>query len=135
MLTAYRSGAVIAGSSAGAMVLYEYYYDPVSSRVLKGLNLVERICILPHHNMYAKDWVPQLQKQLPDSILFGIDEETVRSRMLRRKIGRFMAKARSPCITAAMSPNSWQSRRLNRDRGRRIIGPYRVLADTLLSGT
>jgi cyanophycinase len=76
MLTAYLSGAVIAGSSAGAMVLCEYYYDPVSSQVVKGLNLVEHICILPHHNTYGKDWVPQLKKQLPDIALVGIDEET-----------------------------------------------------------
>jgi cyanophycinase len=74
--TAYRSGAVIAGSSAGAMVLCEYYYDPVSSQVVKGLDLVERICILPHHNTFGQDWVPQLKKQLPDIFLFGIDEET-----------------------------------------------------------
>jgi cyanophycinase len=73
---AYRSGVVVAGSSAGAMVLCEYYYDPVSSQAVKGLNLVERICILPHHNTFGKDWVPQLKKQLPDIILFGIDEET-----------------------------------------------------------
>ena len=37
ILSAFRSGAVIAGSSAGAMVLCEYYYDPVSSQVAKGL--------------------------------------------------------------------------------------------------
>jgi len=73
---AYRSGVVIAGSSAGAMVLCEYYYDPLSSQVVKGLNLVKRTCILPHHNTYGKDWVPQLKKQLPDIMLFGIDEET-----------------------------------------------------------
>ena len=73
---AYRSGVVVAGSSAGAMVLCEYYYDPVSSQALKGLNLVERMCILPHHNTFGQDWAPQLQKQLPDIILFGIDEET-----------------------------------------------------------
>ena len=73
---AYRSGVVVAGSSAGAMVLCEYYYDPVSAQAVKGLNLVERICILPHHNTFGKDWVPQLQMQLPDIILFGIDEET-----------------------------------------------------------
>ncbi len=76
MLTAYLAGAVIAGSSAGAMVLCEYYYDPVSSQVVKGLNLVEYICILPHHNTYGKDWVPQLKQQLPDIVLVGIDEET-----------------------------------------------------------
>jgi cyanophycinase len=76
ILTAYLSGAVIAGSSAGAMVLCEFYYDPVSSQVVKGLNLMERICILPHHNTFGKDWIPQLKRQLPDIILFGIDEET-----------------------------------------------------------
>ena len=73
---AYRSGVVVAGSSAGAMVLCEYYYDPVSSQALKGLNLVERMCILPHHNTFGQDWAPQLKKQLPDIILFGIDEQT-----------------------------------------------------------
>jgi cyanophycinase len=44
--------------------------------MVKGLNLVERTCILPHHNTFGKDWVPQLKKQLPNIILFGIDEET-----------------------------------------------------------
>ena len=70
------SGAVIAGSSAGAMVLCEYYYDPVSSQVAKGLNLVKRTCILPHHNTFGKDWVPRLKNLLPNIILLGIDEET-----------------------------------------------------------
>jgi len=76
MLGAYLSGAVIAGSSAGAMVLCKHYYDPVSSQVVQGLNLLERICILPHHNTFGKDWAPGLKHRLPDIILFGIDEET-----------------------------------------------------------
>lgn len=76
MLNAYLSGAVIAGSSAGAMVLCEFYYDPISSQIAKGLNLLKRICILPHHNSFGKDWVPRLNNQLPNIILFGIDEET-----------------------------------------------------------
>jgi cyanophycinase len=76
ILTAYLSGAVIAGSSAGAMVLCEFYFDPISSQIAKGLNLVERICVLPHHNSFGKGWTPHLKNQLPDIILFGIDEET-----------------------------------------------------------
>ena len=76
ILSAYLSGAVIAGSSAGAMVLCKYYYDPVSARVVEGLNLIERICVLPHHNTFGKDWFPLLKHQLPDIIFFGIDEET-----------------------------------------------------------
>jgi cyanophycinase len=76
ILSAYQSGAVIAGSSAGAMVLCQYFFDPVRSQVVEGLNLVERICILPHHNTFGKNWFPHLKNQLPDIILIGIDEET-----------------------------------------------------------
>ena len=76
IVSAHLSGAVIAGSSAGAMVLCKYYYDPVSSRVAQGLNLVKHICILPHHNTFGKDWAPRLKNRLPDIVLIGIDEET-----------------------------------------------------------
>jgi cyanophycinase len=76
MLNAFQSGAVIAGSSAGAMVLCEYYYDPVSSQANKGLNLIKRTCILPHYSAYGKNWVPRLRTLLPNFTLLGIDEET-----------------------------------------------------------
>ena len=65
LLGAYLSGAVIAGSSAGAMVLCKYYYDPLSSRVVEGLNLVKHIFILPHHNTYGKDWFPASETSAP----------------------------------------------------------------------
>src|SRR5215217_1510113 len=73
---AYRSGAVIAGSSAGAMVMCEFYYDPSAQRVVKGLNLVPNSLVLPHHNTFGKSWAPQLTKQVPDLTLIGIDEQT-----------------------------------------------------------
>ena len=76
ILTAYQNGAVIAGSSAGAMVLCEYYYDPGSARVMEGLKLIDGICILPHHNTMGKTWAPRLKKLLPNIGLLGIDEET-----------------------------------------------------------
>ena len=76
ILSAYRTGAVIAGSSAGAMVLCDHYYDPSTSQVMDGLKLVNGMCILPHHNAFGKDWVPRLRKNLPKLVLVGIDEET-----------------------------------------------------------
>jgi cyanophycinase len=76
VLEAYRSGAVIAGSSAGAMVMCEFYYDPGARRVVKGLNLVPNSLVLPHHNTFGKSWAPQLTKQLPAVTLIGIDEQT-----------------------------------------------------------
>jgi len=75
-LEAYRSGAVIAGSSAGAMVLCEHYYDPDKGKLLRGLNLLENICILPHHNRFGKGWAPKLRSLIPQATLLGIDEQT-----------------------------------------------------------
>ncbi len=76
MRAAYENGAVIAGSSAGAMVLCQYYFDPATSKVVEGLALVPNTCVLPHHNTFGKRWVTQLTTLLPDAVLLGIDERT-----------------------------------------------------------
>lgn len=76
MRTAHRSGAVIGGSSAGAMVLCEHYFDPVSGSVQPGLNLLAGCCVLPHHNRFGKNWAPALERMLPGAQRLGIDEET-----------------------------------------------------------
>lgn len=75
-LSAYEKGAVIGGSSAGAMVLCEYYYDPYERRLLSGLNLLSNCCILPHHNNFGKSWAAPLSSLLPQATLIGIDEQT-----------------------------------------------------------
>ncbi|NJC97373.1 MAG: hypothetical protein C3F07_05725 [Anaerolineales bacterium] len=73
---AYRNGAVIAGSSAGAMVMCEFYYDPYTRKVQEGLNLVSNSLVLPHHNTFGKNWAPQLTREIPKVTLLGIDEQT-----------------------------------------------------------
>jgi cyanophycinase len=75
-LDAYEQGAVIAGSSAGAMVLCEHYYDPYEKKLLRGLNLIQNSCVLPHHDQFGKAWAKQLIQLLPNVILIGIDEHT-----------------------------------------------------------
>src|SRR5215216_1474788 len=75
-LEAHHNGAVIAGSSAGAMVMCEFYYDPGEGHVYEGLNLVSNSLVLPHHDTFGKSWAPRLRKQLPAMNLIGIDEET-----------------------------------------------------------
>jgi len=75
-LEAYQNGAVIAGSSAGAMVLCEHYYDPGSGKIVQGLNLVPNTCVLPHHNSFGKNWASKLKALLPGVRLLGIDEYT-----------------------------------------------------------
>ncbi len=76
MHDAYEAGAVIAGSSAGAMVMCQYYFNPGSGQVVEGLNFVPNTCVLPHHNTFGKKWAAQLTKLLPNTVLLGIDEQT-----------------------------------------------------------
>ena len=73
---AYNNGAVIGGSSAGAMVMCEFYYHHNEKKVYKGLNLVPNSLVLPHHNSFGKRWAPKLLKDIPNVTLIGIDEET-----------------------------------------------------------
>ena len=73
---AHSKGAVIAGSSAGAMVLCEYYYDPATGRLCRGLDLVSGVCVLPHHDTFGKDWAPAIRKMNEYIIMVGIDEQT-----------------------------------------------------------
>jgi len=75
-LEAYRNGAVIAGSSAGAMVMCEFYYDPDSGRVVNGLDLLPNSLVLPHHDTFGRSWAPRLLKRIPGVTLIGIDEQT-----------------------------------------------------------
>jgi cyanophycinase len=76
MLAAYQDGAVIAGSSAGAMVLCSHYYDPQGQQVREGLGLVPQSCVLPHHNTFGEAWAARLAALLPAATLIGIDERT-----------------------------------------------------------
>ena len=76
MLEAYQDGAVIAGSSAGAMVLCQHYYDPYMQSLVDGLNLVPQACVLPHYNAFGKSWASRLAALLPGVALVGIDEQT-----------------------------------------------------------
>jgi len=76
MLSAEQRGACIAGSSAGAMVLCERYYDPWQRALTKGLGLCSKVCVVPHHDTYGGDWVPAVTTLFPEGLIIGIDEQT-----------------------------------------------------------
>lgn len=73
---AYQNGAVIAGSSAGAMVMCQFYYDPGSGKIVEGLNLVPNSLVLPHHDTFGRNWAPGLTREILQVTLIGIDEQT-----------------------------------------------------------
>ena len=76
ILTAHSAGAVVGGSSAGAMVVCEQYYDPFRGRLLPGLNLLPGCCVVPHYNTLGGEWIDYLLDALPGFTVLGIDEQT-----------------------------------------------------------
>ena len=75
MLEAWRSGAVMAGSSAGAMVLCETMWNPRTRRTEPALGLVRHALVIPHHRP-GSAWARQVKTELGDHTLLGIAEET-----------------------------------------------------------
>ena len=76
MMTALENGAVLAGSSAGAMVMCEYYYDPHTGQIEAGLDLLPNTLVLPHHDTFGHTWAIRLRRELPRTLFIGIDEQT-----------------------------------------------------------
>jgi cyanophycinase len=52
---AWHDGAVVAGSSAGAMALCDPMIDPRGGALTLGLGLIEQVAVLPH----ADTWSPE----------------------------------------------------------------------------
>jgi len=75
-LQAWQNGAILGGSSAGAMVLAEYLYNPSGGGVVKALGLLEAGAIMPHHNNFGRGWYDKLNAALPGKTLLGISEKT-----------------------------------------------------------
>jgi cyanophycinase len=52
---AWREGAVVAGSSAGAMVLCDAMVDPRGGALTLGLGLVSGLAVLPHYDTWSPE--------------------------------------------------------------------------------
>jgi cyanophycinase len=55
LVEAWRGGAVVAGSSAGAMVLGDSMVDPRGGALTLGLGLIERVAVLPHYDAWSEE--------------------------------------------------------------------------------
>ena len=75
---ALASGAVVGGSSAGAMVMGSMMRRPGSREWVQGLGLVERVAVLPHHERSDPAVVArELAGAVPrDLVVLGIDART-----------------------------------------------------------
>jgi len=98
IVTAWRGGAALGGSSAGAMALGTWTLIrtrmPGDARrePRAALDLIPRIAVLPHHATFGWRWAPSATAALQQdaAVLVGIDERTalVRHTGLWRVLGR-----------------------------------------------
>jgi len=78
ILAAMERGTVLAGSSAGAMVMGSLMRRPRLGQWVEALAVAPGIAVLPHHERSnAEETSRDLQGQVPpDTIVFGIDART-----------------------------------------------------------
>lgn len=75
--SAWRAGGVVAGSSAGAMVLTDPMVDPRGGAFTIGLGLVEGMAVVPHYGDYSEGKQHRSVAMAPlDLPVVGIDERT-----------------------------------------------------------
>jgi cyanophycinase len=55
LVEAWRAGAVVAGSSAGAMALCDPMIDPRGGALTLGLGMIEQVAVLPHANTWSPE--------------------------------------------------------------------------------
>ncbi len=74
---AWRRGAMVVGSSAGAMVLSDPMVDPRGGAFTLGLGLVEGMSVVPHYESYSEGKAHRTVEFAPkDVALVGLDEAT-----------------------------------------------------------
>lgn len=77
LVAAWRDGGVLAGSSAGAMVLCDPMVDPRGGAFTLGLGLLPGVAVIPSHDHWSEDAAHRTrQMSPPDLVLAGIDERT-----------------------------------------------------------
>jgi cyanophycinase len=87
VLALHQRGGLVAGSSAGAMMLGAYLWR--FDAWIPGLGLAPGVAVLPHHATLSARWnVPAMAASLPPGItLVGVDEATALILPERRVVG------------------------------------------------
>ena len=77
LVAAWRDGATVAGSSAGAMVLTDPMVDPRGGAFTLGLGLCSQLAVIPHFDAWSDDKARRTLELAPAGLpLVGIDERT-----------------------------------------------------------
>jgi len=89
LVEAWQGGAVLAASSAGAMVLGDTMVDPRGGALTLGLGLFDQLAVLPHASTWPEDKTHRtVRLASPGLRIAAIDERTA---LLRSPDGRWRA--------------------------------------------
>ena len=87
LVGAWADGAVVAGSSAGAMVLGDAMVDPRGGALTLGLGLLSQLAVLPHAGSWSEEKTHRTVKLATGGLrIAAIDERTA---LLRGSDGRW----------------------------------------------
>jgi cyanophycinase len=87
LVAAWRDGAVVAGSSAGAMVLGDPMVDPRGGALTLGLGLVPGLAVMPHGDLLSPDKAHRtVSLATGDLRIATVDERTA---LIRDPAGRW----------------------------------------------
>jgi len=77
LVGAWNDGAVLAGSSAGAMVLCDPMVDPRGGAFTLGLGLIGQLAVIPHHDTWSSEKAKRTIELAPPGLpLAALDERT-----------------------------------------------------------
>jgi cyanophycinase len=82
MFEAWRGGAVLAGSSAGAMALCSHtlvrasWPNRFNRRPAEALGAVPATAVLPHFDTFGHKWIESAREAAPELTLLGVDERS-----------------------------------------------------------
>ena len=99
LFSAWQDGAVLAGSSAGAMALCDPMVDPRGGAFTLGLALVGQLAVIPHHDTWSEDKARRTITLAPPGLpIVGIDERTA---VIRRPDGSWAVEGAGRAVVFA----------------------------------
>ena len=90
LVAAHNDGAVLAGSSAGAMVLGDPMVDPRGGAYTLGLGLVANLAVLPHADTWSPEKVHRTLKLAPAGVAVALVGE--RAALVRAPDGTWSSR-------------------------------------------
>lgn len=112
IVAAWRAGAALAGSSAGAMALGEWSLIRAGMshdrrRFARALGVLKNVAVVPHLDEFGERWLPSLQRPRAATVLLGIDTRT--AAVWRPRIGWRVSGPGCVAVIRGVERREWEA--------------------------